>query len=140
MSERANEVARKIYANLHIFKSEENVVAIIESLLETLPEFNPPVPHPVEWTKCSEKMPEVGSHVFWFDGYRVHCDGHVNTQGTIREMYTHWMPRFIPAPPVEEESPCIRDLMALPVNTKAGRLVTLDDVLEIVKRHEGAKK
>lgn len=74
---------------------------VIRALLPTLPEFAPP--KAPEWIQCSERMPEVGQKVFWYprDG-EVCANGlHFNSENINRIGFTHWMPRFVPAPPVQ---------------------------------------
>ena len=112
----------------------------IGNFLSSLPEFQE-----TKWIKCSDRMPKEREPVFIF------VDGEVMPSHLLGEDFqclvgcfgrdykiTHWMPRYVPEPPVEEESAQIRELRARFPNGTCR--VSINEIIEIVKRHEKARK
>lgn len=156
-TKRVEEVASKIVNEIMygLEASEKSV----KNVLSKLPEFQK-----AEWVKCSERMPEhcqpiwimqTGEFVrnggatvpsMYYDDTKTFANLSCSKR-TIKEDVTHWMPRVNPAPPVEEESECVKELreklkrfpddedeLSLGKATRAG----LNLAIEIVKKHEKA--
>ena len=88
-----------------------------------------------KWLKCSERMPEKGQSCF------LYCE----SGSLISDKYdagffttlTHWQPRYVPAPPVEEES---IELQELREHVQSWNLVMAKKVIDAFIAYEKGTK
>ncbi len=119
----------------------------IRKVLSALPEFNPPKQ---EWVKCSDRMPEKGAFVY-INVFNKPIIRAANYDGDVffsdSQCYHHpvdvfhWMPRIVPAPPVEEDSELVKQLVALQKQFSPGTIEfdTYKRAIKIVKEFERKK-
>lgn len=91
---------------------------------------------PQPWIKCSERMPNEGEAINFFmptdNPLRrpVALDYNKNLHTLLPRGY--WQPRYVPAPPVEEETM----VQELEREFDANSIFSFSKFMEIVKRHE----
>lgn len=150
MSERTQEVARKLRGACCNCDNSEQRESETERFLDSLPEFQEP-----KWIKCSDEMPEVNVPIYFvgpkcgvMSGGRHGCEWIGNrgwqSESVHHSGVTHWRPRQVPKPPVEEESQLVKEISSKKEpNCRSGPIAWNDALslaIEIVRRHEKGKQ
>ena len=140
-SDRAMEIAKGLR---NLYRGGEDWDAVKEArFLDSLPEFAESKAD--KWIKCSERMPEVGMQIYWWD---KECstpvaddisDSDADPRNPLLEPCDYWMPRHVPAQLAEEESELIKELLALRDKEDGSchyfQARGIEKAIEIVKRH-----
>ncbi len=101
----------------------------------------------IEWIDPTDSMPENDADIWMCKigaknaSYAKGCMMHPKKEAIACGW--RWLPAgsgALPKPPKLDENPCIAELMKLPRPGVAHCLVSLNDVLEIVKRHQDKGK
>lgn len=88
---------------------------------------------PVPWYDSANKLPAKGQSMWWCTKEYPDCVMHGLYQGHPGNLKgCLWTPVTVPAPPVEEESPCVREFR----EKALGNVIPVEAAIEIVKRHE----
>jgi hypothetical protein len=140
MNERVKIVARQA---LELFKGTlprgySIGIETYQEFFEKLPEFQEP-----KWIKWADGRPKEAQPI-----YLVSENGDIATALFSQEHHirydspwTHWMPRFMPEPPQEEESPCVKELLVeRSRQPNAGGKYAIDCAIKIVKEFESKGK
>lgn len=142
MSERIKKIADDICEHCKEQVAHGPWHSAIMSYIASLPEFKAST-----WIKCSERMPEINDGIYVFDGKIVFASFIYASMrfadqkgGSLEKVnVTHWMPRQVPAPPIEEDSDTIKAMKQRFPDYQSSAIIC--DMIDIVRRYEkGMKK
>jgi hypothetical protein len=133
--EKAAEYIRDEICN---FSNVEPSIPWLKEMLAKMPTFQFTKK---QWIKTSERLPDGDFPIwYWRDGLHKVFEGY-GRMACIRE-YTHWMPREVPNLPQEEESPCVKEILAMQIPNEDFDIVShhLKRAVEIVKKYQKGSK